>query len=252
MAIFMVGLVAFNQYLYFLYVVSTLLWLWMVSIILGCVYICIVARWHVWWSVCLILIDLSDSREPLPLKHVFTGWSTKPDQFWDWEILCWPKKNSRKWRRRNWLVGRRVAEWQSQTPDTASAVWHLLLLLMMDWSMRRILSTVLMFCSAVDLEDDLDLFYPGSSQKLTSRDLTQFAHHVARGMEYLSSKKVTFNSDGSPTSELLISKSAGDPPRSRCKERACHWPECLQGQIVDTIIIHHVHCTSCTLYRVVF
>jgi hypothetical protein len=31
---------------------------------------------------------------------------------------------------------------------------------------------------------------PGSSQKLTSRDLTQFAHHVARGMEYLSSKKV--------------------------------------------------------------
>jgi len=30
----------------------------------------------------------------------------------------------------------------------------------------------------------------GSSQKLTSRDLTQFAHHVARGMEYLSSKKV--------------------------------------------------------------
>ena len=30
-------------------------------------------------------------------------------------------------------------------------------------------------------------FVSGSSQKLTSRDLTQFAHHVAKGMEYLSS-----------------------------------------------------------------
>ena len=35
-----------------------------------------------------------------------------------------------------------------------------------------------------------NVIYSGSSQKLTSRDLTQFAHHVARGMEYLSSKKV--------------------------------------------------------------
>lgn len=30
----------------------------------------------------------------------------------------------------------------------------------------------------------------GSSQKLTSRDLTQFCYHVAKGMEYLSSQKV--------------------------------------------------------------
>ena len=40
-------------------------------------------------------------------------------------------------------------------------------------------------------DGDIDnVIYSGSSQKLTSRDLTQFAHHVARGMEYLSSKKV--------------------------------------------------------------
>ena len=39
------------------------------------------------------------------------------------------------------------------------------------------------------------IFCSGSSQKLTSRDLTQFAHHVARGMEYLSSKKVDDDDD---------------------------------------------------------
>ena len=39
------------------------------------------------------------------------------------------------------------------------------------------------------------IFCSGSSQKLTSRDLTQFAHHVARGMEYLSSKKVEDDDD---------------------------------------------------------
>ena len=33
----------------------------------------------------------------------------------------------------------------------------------------------------------------GSSQKLTSRDLTSFCYHVAKGMEYLSSKKVEFS-----------------------------------------------------------
>ena len=46
----------------------------------------------------------------------------------------------------------------------------------------------------IDDNDDDMFCLLGSSQKLTSRDLTQFAHHVARGMEYLSSKKV--NDDG--------------------------------------------------------
>ena len=46
-----------------------------------------------------------------------------------------------------------------------------------------------------DYDADDDMFCSGSSQKLTSRDLTQFAHHVARGMEYLSSKKVNYDDD---------------------------------------------------------
>ena len=35
--------------------------------------------------------------------------------------------------------------------------------------------------------------FAGSSQKLTSRDLTSFCYHVAKGMAYLSSKKVRFS-----------------------------------------------------------
>ena len=48
-----------------------------------------------------------------------------------------------------------------------------------------IMSMMVVVCDGV-----LYVIFSGSSQKLTSRDLTQFAHHVARGMEYLSSKKV--------------------------------------------------------------
>ena len=138
---------------------------------------------------------------------------------------------------RNSLLTQKIQESEGGEIDWWEGEWEsgkarhqtLRLPLMMDRSMRIILSIVWIFCSPGDdgsvNEDDLDgldhfcspvhspgddgsvneddlvksmvliFFCPGSSQKLTSRDLTQFAHHVARGMEYLSSKKVTFNSD---------------------------------------------------------
>ena len=81
-----------------------------------------------------------------------------------------------------------------ETPDAGSGL-VLMMLMRKKWEIMTFVMTMLtmMFTRMISMVDDMFLS-PGSSQKLTSRDLTQFAHHVARGMDYLSSKKVkSFN-----------------------------------------------------------
>ena len=78
-----------------------------------------------------------------------------------------------------------------ETPDAGSGL-VLMMLMRKKWEIMTLVMTM-MFTRMISMVDDMFLS-PGSSQKLTSRDLTQFAHHVARGMDYLSSKKVkSFN-----------------------------------------------------------